>query len=321
MSKIKLIDEVQFETEMKTIVEPFLAEKRQSGYFITFDNKNIHYEAYTRNDAKANVIIMHGFTENVEKFWEMAYYFLQANCNVFMYDQRGHGFSDRIYGKAGTVKIDSFDDYVKDLDVFIQKIVLPMADGLSLYAYSHSLGSTVALLYAQKNPYIFNKIVLSSPMICPNTGMPTALAEVMAKAICACAGKGLSVPGRCKFDPNETYEISDETSKARFDYYHAKRLANVKYQTQGPSFGWVKAALEASKKLLHNENCRKLEMPILMFQPQQDRQVLEEAQNEFARKVKNIKNIYMRSCKHEIFASSNDVLEMYLDDIFSFFNL
>ncbi|MGN0469037.1 MAG: alpha/beta hydrolase [Acutalibacteraceae bacterium] len=319
METLNLIPEAQFAQKMKNEIEPFLEKVRQCGYFSSFDGNKIHYEAYTKDDAKAAVVIFHGFTETAEKFREMSYYFYTAGYSVFAADLRGHGLSYRIKANEGTVKADSFDDYAKDTDFFVRQVVKTQTGSLPLYAYSHSLGSTVLLLYMMEFTGAFSKLVLSSPMICGNMGMPVSVAGALASVLCAIGAKGVSVPGKCRFDPEQTAENSDDTSESRFSYYHEKRLAQPLYRTSGPSFGWVWQSLKAKDFILSDENCKKLNVPVLMFKPESDRQVLSSYQDKFAEKVSDIQVKNIKGAKHEIFGSTNDVLEKYLTDILDFF--
>lgn len=315
---MKLIDEKNYARVMKSETEPYLEKRRREDFFASFDKNRIHFEAYERQDCNAGIIILHGFTESAEKFRETVYYFFEAGYSVFAPDLRGHGQSFRTSKKSGTVNADSFDDYVKDLEVLADTVVVPSLCGKPLYIYSHSLGSTVAVMYMQRNPEAVSKAVISSPMLCGNMGMPVPVAGALAKIISVFGGKNLSVPGRCKFDPKQTYENSDDTSRARFEYYHEKRKRQPVLQTNGPSFGWVKASLEARDSIFKPENLEKLKMPILMLKPQQDRQVLESYQDSFAEKVKSVKVIDVPDSKHEIFGSENKTLEIYYREIFGF---
>lgn len=315
---MKLIDEKYYEVLMKTEVEPFLESIRKDEYFDSFDSNKIHFEAYEQENAKAAVLVLHGFTESAEKFREVSYYFFKEGYSVFAPDLRGHGKSYRTSKKPGTVNSDSFDDYAKDIEMLINKVVLPAAEGKELYLYSHSLGSTAALLYMQKNPKIIKKAVLSSPMLCGNMGMPVGVAKAVANVLCALGGKNISAPGRCKFDPEQTVGNSDDTSEARFNYYHEKRKNDSLLQTNGPSFGWVKASLEARDSIFKEENLSKLTMPILLCKPKEDRQVLESWQDKFAEKVKSVRVVSIPDSKHEIFGSENKTLEKYYREIFGF---
>lgn len=318
LDKVNIIPESNYAYTMANEVEPYLEKRRREDYFLSADGKKLHYEAYEKLLSRGSVVILHGFTESAEKFRETAYYFRKAGYSVFALDLRGHGKSHHDSDNPLRVDIDSFDSYAEDLNIFIEKIVRPLSGEKKICIYSHSLGSNAALLYMMKYPYAVSKAVLSSPMICGNMGMPTAVAGTVAKALCSFGGKKIGAPGRCVFDRNQTVENSDAVSRARFEYYHKKRIAEPLYQTSGPSFSWVKASLAARDKLLNEDNIRQLRADMLIFKPEEDRQLLGEYTDRFAGnagiKIKNVKN-----SKHEIFMSGDDTLKWYMQEILEFF--
>ena len=315
LDNVKIIDEENYAHIMKTEVEPYLEKRGREDFIFTPDNRKLHYEAYEKTLSRGSIVILHGFTESAEKFREMAYYFRKAGYSVFSLDMEGHGKSHRSSAKKEKVEIDSFDTYADDLDLFIEGVVAPATKTGDINIYSHSLGSNVALLYMMKHPYTVKKAVLSSPMVCGNMGMPVAVAGTVAKLLCALGGKGIPAPGRCVFDENQTVEGSDATSKARFEYYHEKRKAEPLYQTSGPSFGWVKASLEARDKIL---SCKDIAADALIFLPEEDRQLLHSYTKDFADEA-DIKIKEVKSSKHEIFMSSNGVLSWYVGQVLDFF--
>ncbi len=318
LDRVQIAEERNFGNIMTAQIEPYLQKRRREDFFLSGDKKSLHYEAYEKLISRGSVVILHGFCESAEKFRETAYCFRKAGYSVFVPDSRGHGKSYHDSDKTERVDIDSFDTYAEELNTFIEKVVKPLTPNGKIYIYSHSLGSTVALLYLMKYPYAVEKAVLSSPMICGNMGMPTAIAGAVAKLLCALGGKNIPAPGRCVFDKEQTAENSDATSKARFEYYHKKRLAEPLYQTSGPSFGWVKASLEARDKILNEDNIGLLRSELLIFKPEEDRQLLGEYTNKFAEKagaeIKRVKN-----SRHEIFMSSDEVLRWYYGEILEFF--
>lgn len=315
LDNVQLVDEENYSYIMKTELEPYLAKKGREDFIFTEDNRKLHYEAYEKTLSRGSIVILHGFTETAEKFRELAFYFRKAGYSVFSLDMEGHGKSHRTSKKKEKVEIDSFDTYADDLGFFIEKVVIPNTKTGNINIFSHSLGSTVALLYMMKHPYTVKKAVLSSPMICGNMGMPVAVAGTVARLLCALGGKGIPAPGRCIFDENQSFENSDATSKARFDYYHAKRKNEPLYQTSGPSFGWVKASLEARDKIL---SCEDITPDALIFLPEEDRQLLHSYTKAFAKKA-DIKIKDVKNSKHEIFMSGNDVLKWYVEEVLDFF--
>lgn len=318
LDKVDIIDENNYAYTMTNEVEPYLAKRRRDDFFLSADGKKLHYEAYEKLLSRGNIVILHGFTESAEKFRETAYYFRKAGYSVFSLDLRGHGKSYHDSDNPLRVDIDSFDTYAEELNIFIEKIVKPISKDKHIYIYSHSLGSTVALLYMMKYPCSVSKAVLSSPMICGNMGMPTAIAGTVAKALCTLGGKNIPAPGRCVFDENQTADNSDAVSKERFEYYHHKRIAEPLYQTSGPSFSWVKASLAARDKILSEDNVNKLRAKMLIFKPESDRQLLGEYTDRFAEKAK-IKVKDVKNSKHEIFMSGDETLKWYMEEVLEFF--
>lgn len=318
LDKVQIIDEENYAYIMKTEVEPYLEKKGREDFIFTAEGRKLHYEAYEKTFSRGSIVILHGFTESAEKFREVAFYFRKAGYSVFSLDMEGHGKSHRSSKKKEKVEIDSFDTYADDLNFFIEKVVAPNTKSGKIYIYSHSLGSNVALLYLMKHSYTVEKAVLSSPMICGNMGMPVAVAGTVARLLCTLGGKKIPAPGRCVFDENQTTENSDATSKARFEYYHAKRRAEPLYQTSGPSFGWVRASLEARDRILSDEGIRKIAAELLIFKPEEDRQLLHSYTEEFAERA-DVKVKEVKASRHEIFMSKNEVLEWYIEKIFDFF--
>lgn len=315
---ISLVDEKNYAEVMQKEIEPFLAEIRTDGYFSSFDGNDIHYEAHTIDNAKGTVVIVHGFTEFAEKFREMAYYFVKNGFNAFAIDNRGHGHSYRMKGSIETVRLNKFSDYIEDLDIFVNKVVKPHNENLPLYVFSHSMGGGITARYIQLHNNVFEKAILSAPMICAQTGVPVPIAKTILGFASAIGLKNVSVPGMCKFNPDATYVNSSDTCEERFEYFLSKRKNNAAYRTSGPSFGWVNEALKLTDELLDENNCKNITAKVLIFQPESDNRVISSYQNVFAGKLDNAQIVFVPGSKHEVFATTNDVLEGYLDKIFEF---
>lgn len=319
VSRDYFISENNFEEEMHRVAVPFLEEHKTDSYFEAEDGKKIHFVYYKADNARGNMIISHGFTESGEKFEEMAYYFLRMRLNVFVPDHRGHGYSHRHNSDPQVVHIKSFDKYVTDLNTLIKKVVSKNEPGLPLYLYAHSMGGAIAVQHLQCFPGTVQKAVLSAPMIKARTaGVPEAVANFAARTFILLGKEKEKVMGYKPFNPNRTYEESHDTSKARFDYYQKKRVANEKYQTSSPSYRWVSEAVKVSKLNLDPERNKKVTAKILLCQPEEDSSVISEAEDEFIKLVKDGRLERFYNCKHEIYMSVDDTVKQYLDTIENF---
>jgi len=305
---------------MEHTVEPYLSEHGAVGFFASFDHALIHYEYTCLPNAKGAVVISHGFTESAEKFREMAYWFLQMGYSVFALDHRGHGRSHRLSADFALTDVGSFSDYVRDLHCFVRRIVKPNSKGLPLYLYGHSMGGAISILYVQKYPSIFQKMILTSPMLKPKTaGIPAPITRTLS-GFFRIVGKSnsrvfVSDEG---FNENELFEDSPDTSKERFEYYRKKRVSFPYLQNSYPTYRWINESLRIGRLMLMPSRCGKIKMPLLLFSAGEDTLVYRKEQEIFTALVECGEIVYEERARHEIYMSTNDVMVDYLNKIQSF---
>lgn len=70
---------------MSNIVLPYVDSLQTNGSFKN-GSHTIAYNMYLLDDAKANIVISHGFIERKEKYKEAIYYFLKMGYQVFILD-------------------------------------------------------------------------------------------------------------------------------------------------------------------------------------------------------------------------------------------
>ncbi|NLZ67819.1 MAG: hypothetical protein GX903_02300, partial [Spirochaetales bacterium] len=93
---LEIINEQDYAKEMDTIVLPYLESKRHYNVIYSKeDNHRIYYEYFDNENEKGTIVILHGFSEFVNKYNEVAYYFLKQNYDVYLIEHFGHGFSER----------------------------------------------------------------------------------------------------------------------------------------------------------------------------------------------------------------------------------
>ncbi|MBR3595914.1 MAG: alpha/beta hydrolase [Clostridia bacterium] len=319
VSRDYFISEENYKSSMQETVEPYLRECARDGYFEALDGKKIHYVFYKAASPVGNMTISHGFTESAEKFREMCYYFLRMNLNVFIIDHRGHGLSHRHNDDLQVVHIKNFDQYINDLQSLVKKVILKEAPGLPMYLYSHSMGGAIAVQHLQTHPGVFEKAILSAPMIKARTaGIPEGIAKFAARTFIMFGKEKNKVMGYKPFNPERTYEESHDTSEQRFCYYHEKRKADQYIQTSAPSYRWVSEAIRVSKLNLDTARNSRIKAKVLLCQPEEDSSVFSDKEDEFIKLVKNGKLIKFTNCKHEIYMSVDNTVKEYLDTIENF---
>lgn len=317
---MEIVSEKDYQRVMDGEVVPFLEKYRYCGYFSSDAGGKIYYERYRREHAKGVVVMVHGFSESAEKYAEMAYYFLQAGFQVYVQDVRGHGRSVRIEEDLSLIHVDRYESYLSDLKCLAGGIAKNENPSLPLYLYGHSMGGGIGAALLEKTPDLFQKAVLSSPMLKPLTGnVPFGVARMIAGMQVRLGSGRKYVAGQHAFLADETFENSASTSRERYAYYYRKRLGEKLFQNSGASYSWLREAARLSEYVLKPANCRKIRAEVLLFQAGREDYVDKKAQEQFARRVESARLISVTEAKHEIYMGSDAVVETYVKQILNFF--
>lgn len=315
------ISEDNYINDMKEIVEPYLEENMEEGYFEGKESASIHYKKCIVEDPKGAIAISHGFSESLDKYNEIIYYFIKNGYSVFAMEHRGHGLSVNL-GKEDKTQIDveDFDYYVEDFKTFLDEIVIKEKGEEELFLFAHSMGGAIGTLFLERYPNYFDAAVLSSPMLEINTGStPAPIAKVIAN-LYDVMGKGDKyVLGQKSFSGEYEFKESGTTSKNRYDYSYNNVKEEEKYQKGGASFRWLKESFDATKEALKEENAEKIEAPILLFQADNDTYVKPNGQAILANEAKNCDIVFIEGSKHDLYRHSDDILRDYLNNIFKFY--
>jgi len=127
------------------------------------------------------LIVVSGRTEFMEKYAEVFHDLRDLGVSLYIYDHRGQGASERLLADSQKGHVESFADYVGDLELFIDTIV--RADRpRKIMLLSHSMGGTISMLYAMKHQDLLNSLILSSPMFSITTRpIPGFLARIICR--------------------------------------------------------------------------------------------------------------------------------------------
>ena len=341
---ITLIDEARYDAEMDATVLPALQACMTEGWMepatVDWEGKalpklerpgRLHYYRYDARtfDAlreegasgvfRGTIVISHGFTEFGRKYSEMVWYFLLAGYSVCVFEHRGHGHSAHDMSNPSLVWIDDWRRYVADFATFAQT---EAADGGPMYLYCHSMGGGIGAAALERYPSLFDKAVLSAPMIAPVVGMPTWVARIVVGVICGLGFGKSRVFGHADFDGNLNLDDYRGASEARIRWFHKQRLADECCWTNAATFEWANQAMALSRAVLKPDMCGAIETPTLLFQAGLDVWVLNGPQDEFIERVRegggSIEKVRYDQSLHEIFSMPNDVVGPYLKRILDF---
>jgi lysophospholipase len=312
------ISDKDFEASVQEVIRPFLRERANDGYFVNTDGLSLHYKYLINPDERASIVISHGFCEYIPKYEETVYYFYKMGYSVFIMEHRGHGFSEREVDNLSKVYVKHFEDYVYDFNQFVEKIVATKSKSGHLYLFAHSMGGGIGAMYLEKYPNVFEKAVLTSPMI--EIATPTTNAFVI-KLVCLLSHLRIFaksfLPKHHDYDHTYKYPQCSAMSKARYNSQYNQREEEPHYRTNGATFAWTREAVNVSKKILKNAHL--IEIPVILMQASKDTLVMPQAQVKFSRLAKNCTLRIFEGSKHEIFNATDDIIKEYYKEVFSFF--
>lgn len=299
-------------------VEKLLSEYADEGYMDSFDGLKIYYRNYLVKDALGSIVIVHGFTEYCVKYTELVWYFINAGYNVFTYDHRGHGLSEREVDGYLLAHVNSFDDYVFDLECFVNNIVIPKGGKKNINIFSHSMGGSVATLYLMRCGNTVSRAVLSSPMVVPYTQKcPVWVLKILLKSESKKYGWNAKFKYASDFNPNHPFEKSHDSSYPRFRHNLDVRLSDVRYQTSSSTNRWMYEAVTVNKKMLSRKGAKYIKAKTLLINSGLDNVVRPKPQVKLACLI-GAKYVSIPEAKHSAFITASPKLEEYLDIVFEF---
>lgn len=326
-AKPMLIRDDYFNEDMEELAVPNF-NAGEIGYFEGEKGINIRYGVFPAEDATTAVVIVGGYAEVFDKYIELIYNFNQAGYTVFTFDQRGLGGSDRILkcDKQDKTHIDSYKNYLLDLDKYVKDIVMPRFSG-RLVGFAHSMGGGVMARYLELHNDVFSAVVLSSPMLEPATGdFPLWTAKALAKV-----GGALPIlnsqfaPGQTPYDPNAAFENNmDTSSELRFEFYQKWRNDRLHLTNGGGTYRWINEAFKLSKIAV--KEAKRAQTPIIIFQPTKDTFVGADGQVEFCDNASDCTIVPVaaddgRETWHSLFLEPEDVRTPYLYRILDFYEM
>jgi len=124
---------------------------------------------------KAQIFIVHGFGEHIQRYNHTAQALNQAGFNVYGLDHQGHGLSggDRVHVK-------NFNDYARD---YIEFIHSKKSSQLQTILLGHSMGGLIATQIADMQPEIFTGVILIGPPLAREPESLKTIANVLSRLI------------------------------------------------------------------------------------------------------------------------------------------
>lgn len=210
------------------------------------DGVRLRVGVFNPDATKGTVLMFPGRTEYVEKYGLAAGELAQRGYATIVIDWRGQGLADRILDDARVGHVDIFADYQKDVDAMVaaaHELDLPKP----FYLIGHSMGGCIGLRSLHEGLDV-NASAFTGPMwgirIAPYLRpMAWALGRMM-----PVLGQGHRLPPGRVVDsyvltaPFEGNQLT--TDFAMFDMMRQQLRAHPELALGGPSFVWLREALD-----------------------------------------------------------------------------
>ena len=307
----------------KSLIAPMMAS-RQKGTLSGKGGVKIAYALFKpTGTVNGNIILVPGLTESYLKYGEVIYDLLEAGFQVFTYDHRGMGLSDRLTNDPQIVHVDAFEDYVIDFESFVSQIIKPRAKETNkpIMILAHSMGGLVSVFALARDSETYAKAALMAPMLEINSGrIPKFMAQFFVWIRDAVGAGKEYAPGGGPFDVQAaTVEASYTTrSAARFAVLKDLWLNEPSSIMSGPSNRWVRESLKATESC--DELATKIKVPLIIFQATDDDFVKPAGQDRFCSKTKSCRLIKISGAKHEILMETDTSRLPAMDEIVKFFS-
>lgn len=247
------------------------------GTFKTKDKLDLAYVKMEHPNSKGAIVITQGYTEHYVKWYETMNDLYEQGYSIYTYDHRGQGLSPRMGGidqqlqpNSEVIHVNSWDDYVRDLERFVENVVNKKAHAKKILL-GHSMGAAIATSYLmdEEKKGEFNGAVLLSPMYEPLPPPGSGLTiESMLQASDYYCGIGLCSMDALgsRFDPSAPSSTLDGVTHdpARYGEFFMYKAMNPQIVTSTPSFGWIREAIIEGMEL--QEEGYKIHTPVLMMQ-------------------------------------------------------
>jgi lysophospholipase len=286
-----------------------------SGSIVTSDRVNLRFARWrpTSRRVQGTVCLFQGRAEQIERYFEVIGDLRRRGFAIATLDWRGQGGSDRRLRNRRKGHVDSFSEYDRDLDAFMQSVVLPDCPPPH-FALAHSTGALICLRAARANRARFARMVLTSPLAgLGEIGMPQARACRFAAILTALGFGELDAPrNKGKSIENQPFEGNPFTSDPLRYARNVEIVRNAPQLAIGsPTIGWVYAACRAIREAADPDFGPSIKIPVLSVAAALDKVVSVSAIETLVSELRAGAQVVISGAQHELMMERDAFREQF----------
>ncbi|KZL05375.1 Phospholipase YtpA [Pseudovibrio axinellae] len=255
--------------------------------------------------VSGTVTIIQGFDEYIEKYFEVIEELRARGFNVVAYDLRGQGGSGRLLEDPMKGHVESFGDFVQDLNCILDEVALTNFPGPH-YILSHSTGGAISLLAHEHLKTRVDRIVMSSPLVEFSMPFPLlAASKILSRFLIMCGLSKSYIPGGGP-DLHGPFEGNILTScPKRFTRMREIIEQNPGLGLSAPTVGWFQAAADSIKIFKQPHFARQYSIPSLIITAGAEEIVSSKASEELCQRSSALKYLQIKDARHELLMESD----------------
>jgi lysophospholipase len=281
------------------------------GSVLTSDGVALRYARWraTTRRVKGTVCLLQGRGETIEKYFETIGDLRARGFTVATFDWRGQGGSERRLRNRMKGHVDSFEEYVRDLETFMQHVALPDCPPPH-FALAHSTGALVCLMATRDGRARFTRLALVSPLIGLGQTRPSQANVYRVAAFMTAIGLGeTTIPGSqsrpVKTVPFAGNWLTGDGARYQRTIDIGTKLPQV--AVGPPTFGWLYAACRAMSEATEPDFGPAVRVPALIISGALDRLVSMTAAEGMAAALRAGGQVVIPGARHEIMMESDPV--------------
>ncbi|WP_377296658.1 alpha/beta fold hydrolase [Rhizobium sp. SGZ-381] len=290
------MDDILFSTPGNPVPDNHVA-----GYFEGHRGTRLRYSLFRSHlsPARGTVVLVQGRNEFIEKYFETIRDLNAKGLWVATYDLRGQGGSDRLLDDPRKGHVRRFADYERDLELFLEKIVLPDAR-LPFFLVAHSTGALIALSAAPRLQNRIDRMALAAPYVAlTGQSLPEPWIRRLSRLL-STLGLGATSLGADR--SQRPFEGNPLTSDRQRFLRNAEIIAARPDLTIGaPTARWLHETLKTAARVSSQTHLTKITIPTLLLAPMLDGVVPYLAQERLSRNFRAGQLVTITGARHEIF--------------------
>lgn len=273
-----------------------------TGSLRTRDKVNLRFARWRPPPGrKGTVCVLQGRAEFIEKYFEVIGELQARGFAVATFDWRGQGLSERAMRDARKGHVRSFAEYDRDLDAFMNDVVLPDCPP-PYFALGHSMGCAVLLRAAHEGRRWFDRMVFTAPMIGLTGAAAAALARSTTRFMRLAGLGGSYVPGGGATSISSLPFAGNILTSDPVRYARASSVIDAlpALGLGAPTVAWLDAAYKVMAGFADGAYPRKIQQAILILAPGLDQVVSATAIDEFAIRLRAGAHLVIPGSRHEL---------------------